>query len=107
MNPHPSASDSIVIRISLPFPPSIWEMYEGWGDKRHLSPAYAKWRDDAGHFIKGRHKNPLAVPFTCAIALRRRADRGGTVPFINVARRALNLLSLRVLPTFSPLFVFG
>ena len=68
-----------MIRIVLPYPPSIWEMYEGWGKSRHLSPVYAKWRNDAGQFMKGRHQNQIAVPFNAAIdtlsAARDRAAR--------------------------------
>lgn len=59
------------IRIILPYPPSIWDMYEGWGKDRHLSPAYATWREAAGYFIRGRNENPISVPFTAAIALKR------------------------------------
>lgn len=60
-----------MIRIVLPYPPSLWDMYVGWGKQRRLSPVYAKWRDDAGMFLKGRHKDPIAVPFNAAIALKR------------------------------------
>lgn len=59
------------IRIVLPYPPSVWDMYVGWGKKRRLSPEYAKWRDDAGHFIRGKGKEPISIPFYAAIALRR------------------------------------
>jgi crossover junction endodeoxyribonuclease RusA len=60
-----------MIRIELPMlPPSIWEMYVGWGQRRRLSPSYAKWRADAGYFIK-RPEKPLAIPFTASVCLRR------------------------------------
>ena len=58
-------------RIVLPYPPSIWEMYEGWGRSRHLSKTYAKWREDAGYFIRGRNEKPISVPFSASIALKR------------------------------------
>lgn len=59
-----------MIRISLPYPPSIWDMYEGWGKSRHLTKSYDKWRLDAGWFIK-RPAEPLGVPFVAHIALKR------------------------------------
>ena len=59
-----------MIRISLPYPPSGWELYTGWGEKRRLSPQYKKWRNDAGYFIKAP-KAPITVPFSISIALRR------------------------------------
>lgn len=59
------------LRIVLPYPPSIWDMYEGWGKTRHLSPEYAKWRADAGHFIRGRNERPISIPFSAAICLKR------------------------------------
>ena len=63
-----------MIRISLPYPPSGWELYTGWGEKRRLSTQYKKWRNDAGYFIKAP-KTPIAVPFSISIALRRQSLR--------------------------------
>lgn len=64
-----------MIRIELPvLPPSIWEMYSGWGQRRRLSPSYAKWRADAGYFIK-RPGKPLAIPFAASVCLRRPSKR--------------------------------
>lgn len=57
-------------RIALPYPPSIWDMYVGWGKTRRLSPEYQKWREDAGFFIRGRGL-PIDQPFSAHIALRR------------------------------------
>jgi crossover junction endodeoxyribonuclease RusA len=59
-----------MIRLELPFPPSVWDMYEGWGKRRHLSDSYAKWRQDAGWFIRGV-REPLSGPVSVHIALKR------------------------------------
>ena len=59
-----------MIKIHLPYPPSGWELYSGWGKERHLSTVYKKWRTDAGYFIKAP-KQPITVPFSISIALRR------------------------------------
>lgn len=63
-----------MIKLHLPYPPSGWELYRGWGEKRHLSTVYKKWRTDAGYFIKAP-KQPIAVPFSISIALRRQNMR--------------------------------
>ncbi|MDX3973270.1 RusA family crossover junction endodeoxyribonuclease [Shinella sp.] len=63
-----------MIRIALPYPPSGWELYTGWAEKRRLSPQYKKWRNDAGYYIKAP-KLPIAVPFSISIALRRQNVR--------------------------------
>ena len=59
------------IRLSLPYPPSAWDLYTGWGKTRRLSDEYRKWRDDAGWYIRGRNEPPLSVPFALSIALKR------------------------------------
>lgn len=63
-----------MIRLSLPMPPTVWDMYSGWGKTRHLSASYAKWREDAGWFIRGV-REPLCVPFSIHIALKRPSKR--------------------------------
>lgn len=59
-----------MIRLSLPYPPSVWDMYHGWGKTRRLSSEYAKWREDCGYYIN-RAGGSLTVPFVADIALRR------------------------------------
>lgn len=51
-------------------PPSLWDMYQGHGKRKHLSASYAKWREDAGWFIRGV-REPLLGPVSVHIALRR------------------------------------
>jgi len=63
-----------LIRYQLPYPPSGWDLYNGWGSTRRLSPVYKKWRNDAGYFIKAPAK-PIDVPFSISIALRRQNIR--------------------------------
>lgn len=63
-----------MIRFELPYPPSGWDLYEGWAKTRRLSPTYKKWRNDVGYFIK-RPAAPIAVPFSISIALRRQNIR--------------------------------
>jgi crossover junction endodeoxyribonuclease RusA len=60
-----------MIRLSLPFPPSVWDMYVGWGKTRRLSPEYTKWRGDAGVFMRGRNEKPVSTPFCISICLKR------------------------------------
>lgn len=59
-----------MMRFHLPYPPSGWELYTGWGEKRRLSTIYKKWREDAGYFIRAP-KVPISVPFSISIALCR------------------------------------
>lgn len=59
-----------MMRFQLPYPPSGWDLYKGWGKTRSLSTTYKKWRNDAGYFIK-RPETPISVPFSISIALRR------------------------------------
>lgn len=59
-----------MIRVVLPFPPSVWEIYVGWGKSRRLSPVYAKWREDCGYFIRDRNDR-LDIPFSLSVALKR------------------------------------
>ena len=59
-----------MIRYQLPMPPSVWELYEGWGKTRRLSRSYKKWQRDAGYFIKAPQE-PISVPFSISIALMR------------------------------------
>lgn len=59
-----------MIRLMLPYPPSVWDMYVGWGKSRRLSPEYAKWRNDVGYYIKVP-KAPISVPFVVSIGLMR------------------------------------
>jgi len=77
-----------MIRLSLPMPPTVWEMYSGWGKTRHLSASYAKWRQDAGWFIRGV-REPLSVPFSIQIALKRPSKRSD---LDNRAKCVLDLL---------------
>jgi crossover junction endodeoxyribonuclease RusA len=62
------------MRFHLPYPPSGWDLYNGWGKERRLSSTYKKWRTDAGYFIKAPPK-PIDKPFSIAIALKRQNIR--------------------------------
>jgi crossover junction endodeoxyribonuclease RusA len=63
-----------MLRYHLPYPPSGWDLYNGWGKTRHLSPIYKKWRNDVGYLIKAP-KQPITVPFSLHIALKRQNVR--------------------------------
>ncbi len=63
-----------MIKLHLPYPPSGWDLYDGWGAKRRLSPTYKKWRTDAGYFIK-TPSAPIEKPFALYVALRRQNMR--------------------------------
>lgn len=56
-------------RIELPFPPSTWDLYLGWGIGRRLSPSYKAWREECGYILKRAEK--VEGPFSIDIALRR------------------------------------
>lgn len=63
-----------MVKYLLPYPPSTWELYRGWGKTRSLSSVYKKWRKDAGYFIK-IPETPIDKPFSLAIALKRQNMR--------------------------------
>ncbi|YP_010115350.1 holliday junction resolvase RusA-like protein [Sinorhizobium phage PBC5] len=58
------------LRVPLPMPPSVWDLYEGWAQTRRLSKTYKKWRTDAGYFIKPPPA-PISRPFDIVIAMER------------------------------------
>lgn len=64
-----------MMRFLLPYPPSVWDLYTGWGKTRHRSKSYEKWLKDAGWFIKPVPSKPIDVPFSLSIALRRQNIR--------------------------------
>lgn len=63
-----------MIRLALPFPPSVWDIYVGWGKSRRQSPAYAQWVQDCGWFIRGRNDR-IDTPFSLCVALKRPHNR--------------------------------
>jgi len=38
--------------LELPYPPSVWKLYSGYGKRRHRSNEYKKWLDQAGWLLK-------------------------------------------------------
>lgn len=60
-----------MIRIVLPFPPSVNAAYANGGNKRgrHKTAAYKAWEQLAGLGIKDSHRQSLG-PYSIAIALR-------------------------------------
>lgn|GEM_PF-829664 len=58
------------LRVRLPMPPSVWDLYTGWGENRRLSKVYKKWRTDAGWHIKPPPA-PVSRPFDIVIAMKR------------------------------------
>jgi len=61
-----------MIRITLPYPPSINAAYANGGNKRgrHKTAAYKAWEQHAGMFIKDSHRQKLG-PYSLHIALKR------------------------------------
>ncbi|WP_336057355.1 RusA family crossover junction endodeoxyribonuclease [Nitratireductor sp. CH_MIT9313-5] len=61
-----------MIRISLPYPPSINAAYANGGNKRgrHKTAAYRAWEQLAGTCIKDAHRQALG-PYSLHIAARR------------------------------------
>lgn len=66
-----------MIRFELPMPPSIWDMYEGYGKTRHLSSDYERWRMGAGLMLNRQKtgKPMIKGPFRASIAFRRPSKR--------------------------------
>ncbi|WP_331373793.1 RusA family crossover junction endodeoxyribonuclease [Sinorhizobium chiapasense] len=58
------------LRFRLPLPPSIWDMYTGWGENRRKSKVYKRWVTDAGWFVKPPAV-PITKPFDIVIAMER------------------------------------
>lgn len=59
-----------MIRVALPFPPSVWDIYEGHGKSKHRTSAYNKWRSDCGYFLNA-NKQAIDGPFSLSVALKR------------------------------------
>ncbi len=63
-----------MMRFELPFPPTVWDIYVGWGKTRRKSPEYANWVQDCGWFIRGRNDR-IDTPFSLCVALKRPHNR--------------------------------
>lgn len=66
------------MKIALPYPPSVWNLYVGHGAGRRLSPAYTKWRQQCGAYIMAagvKSKDQITTPFECTIKLKRQNKR--------------------------------
>lgn len=59
-----------MIRIELPFPPSVNNLYANAGRKRIMTPRYKAWFSLASTAIKGSHRQGVG-PYALAIALKR------------------------------------
>lgn len=59
-----------MIKLALPFPPSVWDIYEGHGKTKHRTSAYNKWRNDCGYFLNGKNEF-IDGPFSISVALKR------------------------------------
>jgi len=64
-------------RFELPRPPSVWDMYVGWGKSRRLSAEYEAWRMGAGLMLNSqkRKQGKVSGPFRASIAFRRPSKR--------------------------------
>lgn len=62
-----------MLKLTLPYPPSAWDLYVGWGANRRLAKAYKKWREDCGYFLS--KAGTVTGPFCISIALRRPSKR--------------------------------
>lgn len=61
-----------MIRLLLPYPPSVNALYANGGNKRgrHKTPAYKDWEQAAGLCVKDHHRLGLGS-YSISIALRR------------------------------------
>jgi len=62
----------MMLRFVIPTPPSVWELYVGWGKNRRLAPSYKKWREDAGWMVR-RHEKPLTCRVVINVAVKRQS----------------------------------
>lgn len=66
------------IRLSLPWPPSVNNLYINAGHKRARSPAYRKWQEEAGWYLKAARPHKFTEPVSVTLDLcppdNRRTD---------------------------------
>ena len=87
---------SQTIRLSLPFPPSLWALYEGTGFSQRKSKVYRTWIAEAGWMLitqrnlGGRHKRingDIAVEISAYPPAKKRPDLD------NIIKAVLDLLT--------------
>ena len=64
----------MMIKLDLPYPPSVWQLYCGWGAGRRLSPSYLKWRQSCAAYIMAagiKASHQIKTPFSISITLKR------------------------------------
>ncbi|KFB11053.1 RusA family crossover junction endodeoxyribonuclease [Nitratireductor basaltis] len=85
-----------MLTVELPMPPSIWKLYNGFGNKRRKSKLYKQWIDEAGWFLiqqrnaGGKHKQikgDIAVEFEAYRPAGKKAD------IDNLLKASLDLLT--------------
>jgi len=67
-----------MITLDLPYPPSVWNLYTGWGKGRRLSPEYIKWRQSCAAYIMAagiKAKDQITTPFQIDVKLKRENKR--------------------------------
>lgn len=71
-----------MIRLDLPYPPSVNSAYANGGNRRgrHKTAEYKAWEQLAGVCVKDRHRAGVSVPYSLYIGAarpdRRRRDIG-------------------------------
>ncbi len=64
-----------MIVLSLPYPPSLWKLYNGFGRKRHKSDEYKGWLGEALVEIVRAKQTPIAGKFSISILVGRPDER--------------------------------
>ncbi len=68
-----------MIVLQLPYPPSVWNLYRGWGKNRNKSEEYKLWLNEAGLEIlrtPAKHRQPILDKFTMTVLAGRPDKRG-------------------------------
>lgn len=72
------ANDRGEVRLALPWPPSVNNLYINASHRRVRSPAYRKWQDEAGWHLKaarpGKFTGPVSITLELCPPDRRRFD---------------------------------
>ncbi|KQT52256.1 MULTISPECIES: RusA family crossover junction endodeoxyribonuclease [unclassified Aureimonas] len=79
-----------IVRITMPFPPSLNGVFPTRGNRRVPSPAYRAWRDEAGWTIKAQRPAKFTTPVHVRIDLMPPDGRRRDVD--NLAKAPLDAL---------------
>ena len=80
-----------MISLQLPYPPSVWKLYTGFGKNRHKSTEYIKWLAAAAtEVVTAPYREPIAGKFSVTILAGRPDKRKRDID--NIIKPTLDLL---------------